>query len=449
VPLLKKPVRHDLPREKMRGLPEKKNSALSISVRVKTKFVAAQKSFGESSKQWREGGEEVWKGSVAGGDESSLESSAMNLANGVAAYVGDTELREKLLASLKRLANIPRKDAGSHVNSAESEVLKAIHVIYKVAPEDSTRRSSGLGYLARGEGVAVAGAGEGTAGDGERDGERDGGRRSGERDRSDNGKGLCTVLVRRGGPANAPVGSGTPMLAERKGDRMRLYVKNSGNSGNSSLQRIHNVDLHGATIMAGSEERRQQRGHRAHATQAASRSKFALEIRRNSPFEFTPDDFELTFTSASEVEEWELKLIKGVVHRMKAHAPSSNGSEFVPPLSMGNALNSSLTLFDGALAPERGSGVSGGAGSGGASRAGGEGGRGGLEAIAAALASHTAATGSGEGGGDWQQAAERRERGLTREQVETVGTTFVYSRRRMPGAAAVAGGNGSDKGASV
>ena len=60
----------------------------------------------------------------------------MNLANGVAAYVGDTELQEKLLASLKRLANIPRKNAGSHLNSAESEFLKAIHVISKVAPED-------------------------------------------------------------------------------------------------------------------------------------------------------------------------------------------------------------------------------------------------------------------------------------------------------------------------
>jgi hypothetical protein len=430
VPLLKKPVRHDLSLEKMRGLPEKKNSTLSISVRVKTKFVSAQKSLGGCSRQWGEE-EEVRKGSDAGGDESSLESSAMNLANGVAAYVGDTELRKQLLASLTRLANIPRKDMGSHVTSAESEVRKVIHVISKVAPEDSTRRSSVRGYLAGGEGVAVEGAGEGTAGDGERDGQRDAGRRPRERERSDSGKGLCEVLVRRGGPANAPVGSGTPMLVERKGDRMRLYVRNYGNPVNSSgaLQRIHSVDLQGATIMAGSEDRRQQRGHRAHATQAASRSKFALEIRRKSPLEFTPDDFELTFTSASEVEEWELKLIKGVVRSMKAHAPSSNGSEFVSPLSMGNAQNSSLTFFDGALAPERGGGVGGGAGSGAARRARGEGGRGGLEAIAAALASHTAATGSGDGGGDWQQAAERRERGLTREQVETVGTTFVYSRR--------------------
>ena len=95
-----------------------------------------------------------------------------------------------------------------------------------------------------------------------------------------------------------------------------------------------------------------------------------------------------------------------------------------------------------------GSGGSGGGEGGGAGiiQTGGDG----LEAIAAAIASRPADTESG-GGGDGQGLAERQqESGLTREQVQHVGTTFVYTKeytskkKRLGAAASTAERGGSD-----
>ena len=141
----------------------------------------------------------------------------------------------------------------------------------------------------------------------------------------------------------------------------------------------------------------------------------------------------------------------GVVHSMRTQAPSSNGSEFVSPLSrpMNSALLPSRRSDNAGSGTARRAGGGGSGGSGGG-EGGGAGiiqtGGNGLEAIAAAIASRPADTESG-GGGDGQGLAERQqESGLTREQVQHVGTTFEYTskKKRLGAAASAAERGGSD-----